>query len=43
MMLLETYDTIPHDLYTEPVTEEVFGCYLAIQDNFEKDELETTI
>ena len=43
MALLETYDTIPHDLCTEPVTEEVFGCYLAIQDNFEKDEFETTI
>ena len=40
--LLKTYDTILNDLYTEPDIEEVFGCFLAIQDNFEKDEVETT-
>ena len=40
--LLKTYDTILNDLYTEPDIEEVFGCFLAIEDNFEKDEVETT-
>ena len=27
---------------TDPVTEEILGCFLAIQHNFEKDEVETT-
>ena len=29
-MLLERYQTVLKDLHTEPVTKDVFGCFLAI-------------
>ena len=35
--LLEKYDTFLNDLYVEPVSEEILGCFLNIQKNMEND------
>ena len=35
--LLENCDTLLNDLYMEPVSEEILGCFLDIQENMEND------
>ena len=39
--LLEKYDTLLNDLYVEPVSEEILGCFLDTQENMENDAAES--
>lgn len=41
-VLLERCDTLLNDVYTVPVTEEVLGWLLVMQEFFERDEVENT-
>ena len=39
--LLEKYDTLLNHLYVEPVSEEILGCFLDIEENMENDNEES--
>ena len=41
--LLERYDNLLNDLYLEPVSDEVLGCFLGLETNLQAPETENVV